>query len=126
MVIAGAPVWLLFMYQFLSVLSAQFNHANITLPGWLDKMLGWIIVTPDMHKVHHHYAQPLTDTNYGNIFSIWDRLFRTYSRVDDTRSLRYGIDTHLNEEEHDRLGKLLKIPFEAYRPPAGSKFSAEE
>ena len=41
----------------------------------------------------------------------------------DTRSLRYGIDTHLNAEEHDQLGKLLKIPFEEYRPPAGSKFS---
>jgi sterol desaturase/sphingolipid hydroxylase (fatty acid hydroxylase superfamily) len=122
-VIAGAPVWLLFMYQFLSVVSAQFIHANISLPAWLDKIVGWVIVTPDMHKVHHHYMQPLTDTNYGNIFSIWDRIFGTYSRVHDTRSLRYGIDTHMNEEEHDRIGKLLKSPFEEYHPPAGSKFS---
>ena len=125
-IISGAPVWLLLFYQFLSALFSQFNHANISLPRWLDSLMSWIIVSPDMHKVHHHYTQPLTDTNYGNIFSIWDRLFGTYVYVKDPKELHYGIDTHLKEEEHNQLGKLLKIPFEEYRPPLGSKFSDGE
>jgi sterol desaturase/sphingolipid hydroxylase (fatty acid hydroxylase superfamily) len=122
-IITGAPIWLLFMYQFLSVLFSQFNHANISFPKWLDYALSWIIISPDMHKVHHHYVQPLTDSNYGNIFSLWDRLFGTYVRVKDVKTLQYGIDTYTKEEENNRLGKLMKIPFEEYRPPPGAKFS---
>lgn len=121
--IAGAPVWLVFLYQSLSVLLSQFNHANISLPKWLDTAIAWIIVSPDMHKVHHHYVQPLTDTNYGNIFSLWDRIFGTFAAVKNTDSLHYGIDTYPLEEENNRIGKLLEIPFREYRPPAGAKFS---
>ena len=122
-IVSGAPVWLVFGYQFLSVLFSQFNHANISLPKWLDNALSWIIVSPDMHKVHHHYTQPLTDTNYGNIFSLWDRIFRTYVYVKDAKTLQYGIDIYMKEEEHNRAGRLLEIPFDKYRPPAGAKFS---
>jgi sterol desaturase/sphingolipid hydroxylase (fatty acid hydroxylase superfamily) len=121
--ITGAPVWLVFLYQSLSVVLAQFNHANISLPKGLDRAIAWIIVSPDMHKVHHHDRQPLTDTNYGNIFSFWDRLFGTYASVKDIRTLHYGIDTYPKEEEHNRMGKLLQIPFGEYRPPAGAKFN---
>jgi sterol desaturase/sphingolipid hydroxylase (fatty acid hydroxylase superfamily) len=124
-IISGAPVWLVFLYQSLSVLFSQFNHANISLPKWLDRLIAWVIVSPDMHKVHHHSEQPLTDTNYGNIFSFWDRLFGTYAFVNDTRTLHYGIDTYPKEEENNRMNKLLKIPFGEYRPPAGAKFSRD-
>ena len=119
--VAGTPVWLVFLYQSLSVLLSQFNHANISLPKWLDTALGWVIVSPDMHKVHHHYKRPLTDTNYGNIFSCWDRLFGTYASVKETSSLRYGLDTHPDEREHNRLGSLLGMPFQPYRPPTGEE-----
>jgi sterol desaturase/sphingolipid hydroxylase (fatty acid hydroxylase superfamily) len=110
-------VWLVFLYQSLSVLFSQFNHANIALPKWLDNVLAWVIVTPDMHKVHHHYRRPLTDTNYGNIFSCWDRLFGTFKFVGDTKSLHYGIDTHPSEEENNNMRALLKMPFRPYRRP---------
>jgi sterol desaturase/sphingolipid hydroxylase (fatty acid hydroxylase superfamily) len=122
--VTGAPIWLVFLYQSLSVLFSQFNHANISLPKRLDALIAWIIVSPDMHKVHHHFAQPLTDTNYGNIFSIWDRIFGTYASVKETRDLRYGIDTYPKEEENNRVGPLLGMPFREYRPPPGGKFSA--
>jgi len=122
-VITGAPVWMVFLYQSLSVVLAQFNHANISLPNWLDKGIAWLIVSPDMHKVHHHHMQPLTDTNYGNIFSFWDRIFGTYASVKDVQTLHYGIDTYPEEEENNRMGQLLKMPFGEYRPPAGGKFS---
>ncbi len=117
-VIAGAPMWMVFMYQAISVLLSQFNHANIMIPKWLDNAISWVIVSPDMHKVHHHYVLPYTDSNYGNIFSIWDRLFGTYMTLDRDKII-YGIDTHMKPEENDRLGSLLKIPFEAYRKPVG-------
>ncbi|NNF03077.1 MAG: sterol desaturase family protein [Rhodothermales bacterium] len=121
--IAGLPIGIVLLYQTLSALFSQFNHANIGLPDRLDRALSWVIVTPNMHKVHHHFVQPLTDTNYGNIFSIWDRLFGTFAWVQDPQTeLTYGIDTHMSPEEHDRLWNLLAIPFQSYRPPSGSKF----
>jgi sterol desaturase/sphingolipid hydroxylase (fatty acid hydroxylase superfamily) len=125
-IITGAPVWVVFLYQSLSVVFAQFNHANISLPKWLDTVLGWIIISPDTHKVHHHYRQPLTDTNYGNIFSFWDRLFGTFASVKDIRTLHYGIDAYPEEEENDRMGPLLGMPFREYRPPPGAKFDGGE
>jgi sterol desaturase/sphingolipid hydroxylase (fatty acid hydroxylase superfamily) len=117
-ILIGAPMWLIFMYQAFSVLLSQFNHANIVIPKWLDNAISWVIVSPDMHKVHHHYVLPYTDSNYGNIFSIWDRLFGTYMTL-DREKLVYGIDTHMKPEEHSKMQSLLKIPFEEYRPPVG-------
>lgn len=120
-VIAGAPMWLVFMYQFFSVLLSQFNHANIALPKWLDNALSWVIITPDMHHVHHHYVLPYTDSNYGNIFSIWDRIFGTYMTLDRDKVV-YGIDTYMDAAENAHIPPLLKIPFQEYRKPVGSKF----
>jgi sterol desaturase/sphingolipid hydroxylase (fatty acid hydroxylase superfamily) len=119
--VAGVPVWLVMLYQSCSALLSQFNHANMRLPRWLDQTIGLIFISPDMHKVHHHLHMPVTDTNYGNIFSIWDRLFRTLLKK-KTSELKYGLDTHPAEAEHSDLSKLLKIPFEPYRPPTGAKF----
>jgi sterol desaturase/sphingolipid hydroxylase (fatty acid hydroxylase superfamily) len=122
-IVTGAPMWLVFLYQTLSAAFSQFNHANIRFPRGLDNALSWIIVSPNMHKVHHHHTQPLTDTNYGNIFSIWDRLFGTFAYVKDVNTLQYGIDTHPMEHEHNNMSNLLKMPFQEYRAPIGSKFS---
>ncbi|MEX0856590.1 MAG: sterol desaturase family protein [Balneolaceae bacterium] len=124
--VVGAPIGIVFLYQSLSVLFAHLTHANIRMPVKVDRALSWVFITPLMHKVHHHYTQPLTDTNYGNIFSIWDRLFRTFAQVDNTAELKYGIDTHMNPKENDNLGNLLKIPFQQYRPPVNSKFGEKE
>ncbi len=120
-VVCGAPISLIMMYQSLSVVFTQFNHANIQFPRWLDNALSWVVVTPGMHRVHHHYVLPLTDTNYGNIFSIWDRLFGTFAQSDNEK-LIFGIDTHPDPKEHSNVWELLKLPFKTYRPPVGSKF----
>ena len=120
--IIGAPIWLVMMHQSASVVLSQFNHANIRLPLWLDKTLSWVIVSPNMHKVHHHYVQPYTDSNYGNIFSIWDRIFGTYTTLAPEK-ITYGIDTHMLPEENNRVGNLFTIPFQPYRAPKGSKFN---
>ncbi len=120
-VIAGAPIWVVFLYQSLSAMLSQFNHANIRFPAGLDRALSWLIVTPAMHRVHHHFTLPYTDTNYGNIFSFWDRVFGTFSRLDNTQIV-FGIDTHQDPAEHSRIGSLLRIPFQQYRSPSGAKF----
>jgi sterol desaturase/sphingolipid hydroxylase (fatty acid hydroxylase superfamily) len=116
--LAGAPWWIIMMYQSMSAALSQFNHANIEFPRRIDQLLSWVIVTPGMHRVHHHYVLPYTDSNYGNIFAIWDRLFGTYRWMENTK-LIYGIDTHMKPEEHSNIGSLLKIPFQKYRPPVG-------
>jgi sterol desaturase/sphingolipid hydroxylase (fatty acid hydroxylase superfamily) len=120
-IVAGAPVYVVFLYQSLSAALSQFNHANIQFPKWLDDALSWVLVTPGMHRVHHHYVLPYTDSNYGNIFSIWDRLFGTFRKLDNEKIV-FGIDTHMEPRENAELGSLLKIPFETYRPPVGAKF----
>jgi sterol desaturase/sphingolipid hydroxylase (fatty acid hydroxylase superfamily) len=109
--IVGSPMWMVFLYQTLSVIATQFNHANIALPKKVDVFLSYFIVSPDMHKVHHHYVLPYTDSNYGNIFSIWDRIFGTFMTM-PREEIIYGVDTHLKPEEHNELKNLLKIPFQ--------------
>jgi sterol desaturase/sphingolipid hydroxylase (fatty acid hydroxylase superfamily) len=114
--ILGAPIGVVMFYQSLSVVLSQFNHANINLPLKLDQWLSYVLVTPHMHKVHHHYVLPYTDSNYGNIFAIWDRLFGTYSHLDAERIV-YGVDVFPNEAENSRVGSLLKQPFQPYQKP---------
>jgi len=108
--LVGSPIWMVFLYQTLSLLATQFNHANLVLPKKVDIFLSYFIVSPDMHKVHHHYLLPYTDSNYGNIFSVWDRIFGTYSSL-PKEEIVYGIDTHRNPEQHNKISSLLKIPF---------------
>jgi len=114
--IVGSPMWLVFLYQSLSVVFSQFNHANIALPKKFDRILSWIIVSPDMHKVHHHYVLPYTDSNYGNIFSIWDRIFGTFQYL-KREEIIYGVDTHMEKTEHNDLKNLLRIPFQKSQAP---------
>lgn len=119
--IAGADWWIIMMYQAMSAGLSQFNHANIQFPEWLDKILSWVMVTPGMHRVHHHYVLPYTDSNFGNIFAVWDRLFSTHRWLPADKII-FGIDTHMETAEHSNIGKMLKIPFEPYRSPVGAKF----
>lgn len=115
-ILVGAPVWLIFLYQTASLVMTQFNHANIKMPDWLDNGIALLLASPNMHRVHHHYRQPYSDTNYGNIFSIWDRLFGTYVKVDN-KHLRYGVDTYMDEEVNNSVLSLLKLPFLGYKEP---------
>lgn len=114
--VVGTPIAIVMLYQSLSLIFTQFTHANIKMSKGLDKLLSYIIVSPDMHKVHHHYVLPYTDSNYGNIFSIWDRLFGTFMTLDRDK-LVYGVDVFPNEDENTRIVNLLKQPFQKYRKP---------
>lgn len=74
----GAPLWALIVFELLLALLPMFNHANLALPLWLDSVLRLVIVTPDMHRVHHSTRRMEHDSNYGFCLSVWDRILRTY------------------------------------------------
>ncbi|MBT2162323.1 sterol desaturase family protein [Zobellia barbeyronii] len=120
--IVGTPIGIVMLYQSLSLIATQFNHANIKMPRKLDEVLSWVIISPDMHKVHHHYKLPYTDSNYGNIFSIWDRLFGTFMKF-DRDNIVYGVDTFPDEVENASIKGLLKQPFHKSRKPTTSETS---
>jgi sterol desaturase/sphingolipid hydroxylase (fatty acid hydroxylase superfamily) len=108
--ISGAPMYAVMIYQTLVVAFTAFTHANISLPVAIDKWLSYLLISPNMHKVHHHRLQPYTDSNYGAIFSIWDRLLGTFSHL-PMQDIRYGIDRYYPAEKDEDLGTLLKKPF---------------
>ena len=107
-VLLAMPVSHYLLYKLVSVFFTYFTHANFRLPRPLESILNKVFVTPDMHKVHHHQFLPLTDSNYGNILSIWDRLFGTL-RYKDVADIEYGVDTDIKEKE-------LAIAFQLRRP----------
>jgi sterol desaturase/sphingolipid hydroxylase (fatty acid hydroxylase superfamily) len=114
--IIGLPIGIVILYQSMSVVATQFTHANIRLPKRVDHALSYFIVSPDMHKVHHHYVLPYTDSNYGNIFSIWDRILGTYMEL-DREKLVYGVDVFPDEKANSRVDSLLLQPFQKYKKP---------
>ena len=117
--VVGTPIANVMIYQSLSLVFTQFTHANIKMSKSLDKLLSYFIVSPDMHKIHHHNLLPYTDSNYGNIFSIWDRLLGTYKYLDREKII-YGVDTFPDEKINSSLKELLKQPFQKYRKPTNS------
>jgi sterol desaturase/sphingolipid hydroxylase (fatty acid hydroxylase superfamily) len=108
--VMGVPVGLYFMHRSFQALFTYFNHANIHLPKWLDRSIGLVFVSPDMHKFHHHNKRPWTDMNFANSFSIWDRLFGTLV-YDDTSKIHYGIDT-LDDSLDENIAFQMKVPFD--------------
>ena len=102
-----------------ALLSAQWIHADLHLPAWLERLLAWVFVSPAMHRVHHHKSLPWTDSNYSTIFSLWDRLFGTYAAL-DTRHVEFGVDvvpeSAAREQSALRLMRLALLPArEGYR-----------
>ena len=110
----GIPLRIAVMYLILSGLNAELEHANINVKRRLDRFLQLLVVTPNMHKVHHSRHQRETDSNYSNIFSLWDRLFRTYTKSIDFNTLNYGLDG-FDMKERQTVRGLLKMPFVNYR-----------
>jgi sterol desaturase/sphingolipid hydroxylase (fatty acid hydroxylase superfamily) len=108
--ISGAPMYAVMIFQTAAVLVTAFTHANISLPKWADQAISFLFVSPNMHKVHHHWQQPFTDSNYGLIFSIWDKAFGTYKKLDPSK-IRYGLDRHYPNEEDENFMRLMKAPF---------------
>ncbi len=111
----GLPAAGIVVYRLVSRVNGVLEHANIRLWRPLDRAGSLIWCTPDMHKVHHSNEQVETDTNYGNIFSIYDRLFGTFTNTDRARHVVYGLKEMDVAEARSLIG-LLTLPFEGERP----------
>lgn len=108
----GAPAYIVFVFEVVLNGSAMFNHANVRLPKGLDAVLRLLVVTPDMHRVHHSVILRETDSNYGFNLSIWDRMFGTYRAEPKAghRQMTIGLQNYQSEEP-TRLGWSLLLPF---------------
>jgi sterol desaturase/sphingolipid hydroxylase (fatty acid hydroxylase superfamily) len=89
----------------------MFNHANIRLPGALDRLLRMVLVTPDMHRVHHSVDRTEHDSNYGFALSIWDRIFGTYIPQPRKGHDAMTVGLRWQDERPSRLGWSLLLPF---------------
>lgn len=109
----GAPVMAVFIFEVLLNSSAMFNHSNISLPKGLEKRLRKLIVTPDMHRIHHSTVISEHNSNYGFALSIWDRLFHSYTEQPGTDQRKMGIGLNTFREPGDcvSLPGMLLLPF---------------
>lgn len=108
----GAPALGVFIFEVVLNGSAMFNHANLRLPLWLDKIIRVVFVTPDMHRVHHSIIHRETDSNYGFNLSIWDKLFGTY--IDQPEKGHAEMTIGLKEYQTSKPSSLiwsLLLPF---------------
>ena len=109
----GPPLAAVVIFEVLLNATSMFNHSNVRLPLGLDRLLRILIVTPDMHRVHHsHYAHE-TNSNFGFSLSLWDRLFGTYRAQPDDghENMVIGIDTFRDSKQCIPLYRLLLMPF---------------
>ena len=101
----GPAVWAVILYEIVLNGAAIFNHANVRLPLWLDRSLRTLVVTPDMHRVHHSIHRDEHDTNYGNLLSVWDRLFGTYTP--QPRQGHEGMTIGLPDYQSERPDRIV-------------------
>lgn len=107
--VLGVPAQAVAIYRGVSALVALTEHMNVKLWEPLDRALSWLVVTPNMHKVHHSRLPAETDSNYGNILSGFDRVFGTFTPPSPARHVDYGLAGY-DDPGSQRLGALLRLP----------------
>jgi len=117
-VVLGASPLAVFLFEVILNACAMFNHANIALPRTLDRVLRLLIVTPDMHRVHHSVLRSEHNRNYGFNLSLWDRLFRTYLAQPQAghQDMTIGLDPYQTEAP-TRFAWSLALPFRKRQTP---------
>lgn len=106
----GAPLAAVILFEIGLNAAALFNHANLQLRG--DHWLRWLLVTPDFHRVHHSLHREETDSNYGNVLSVWDFLFHSYTPQprEGHVAMRLGL-AEFRDDEQQTITSLLLLPF---------------
>lgn len=107
----GPAAWAVILFEVMLNGTAMFNHANLALPRRLDAIIRLVLVTPDMHRVHHSIHRFEHDSNYGFALSIWDRIFRTYTPQPREGHDDMTIGLQWQNDNPSRLGWSLMLPF---------------
>ena len=111
-VLLGLSPVVLAVYEGVEAVANMLTHANIRVPQSLERCVRWLVMTPSLHRLHHSTFQAETDSNYGNVFSFWDRLFGTYRgetiRPDGT--FHFGLDD-VSPERAGNFQSQLKLPW---------------
>jgi sterol desaturase/sphingolipid hydroxylase (fatty acid hydroxylase superfamily) len=115
--VLGAPALAVLIFEVLLNATSMFNHANVSMPRRLDRVLRWLVVTPDMHRTHHSIVVQETNSNFGFNLPWWDRLFGTYraNPAAGHAAMTIGIDRFRDSEEL-RLDRMLTQPFRDDQP----------
>lgn len=108
----GPPALGVILFEIVLNGTAMFNHANMRLPPWLDSGLRQVMVTPDMHRVHHSIHRREHDSNYGFALSVWDRLFRTYIPQPEKGHDGMTVGLEWQDDRPSKLGWSLGLPFQ--------------
>ena len=109
----GIPAAAVLMFEVLLNASSMFNHSNVRIPAPFERGLRWLLVTPDMHRVHHSIERDETNSNFGFNFSLWDRLLGTYREQPRAghASMTIGIPDFRDPRHCNTLRGMLMIPF---------------
>ncbi len=109
--VIGPAAWAMLAFEVILNGTAMFNHANINLPPWLDRLIRMVLVTPDMHRIHHSDKRREHDSNYGFSLSLWDKLFGTYIAQPEGGEEAMTVGLRWQDDRPARLGWSLLLPF---------------
>jgi sterol desaturase/sphingolipid hydroxylase (fatty acid hydroxylase superfamily) len=109
-VVIGPSAAAFAIYRAASALNGLVEHSNIRAPSWLDGLLSLVTTWPHMHKVHHSRVREQTDTNFGNLLSVWDRLFGTFTPSSAGTNVSYGLEG-FDDPALQTTAALLALPF---------------
>ena len=107
----GPSALAVLVFEILLSGTALFNHSNLALPGPVDRVLRLVLVTPDMHRVHHSIHREEHDSNYGFALSVWDRIFRTHVPQPKAGHEAMTVGLEWQDDRTMRLGWVLGLPF---------------
>jgi sterol desaturase/sphingolipid hydroxylase (fatty acid hydroxylase superfamily) len=111
LILIGMSFGELVLFEVMLNISTLFHHSNIALPETGDRLLRVLIVTPNMHRVHHSVERDETNSNFTSLLSLWDRLAGTFRMREDTRTITLGLPS-FREEKYQRLWGFLTTPFQ--------------
>ena len=101
----------LIIYEICALPIILFHHSNVRIPEALDRLLRILLVTPHMHRLHHSDRQQETESNFGSLLSVWDRLFNSFQSHTLSKRFKLGLGSAYSGSDHNSLGGLFSLPF---------------
>jgi sterol desaturase/sphingolipid hydroxylase (fatty acid hydroxylase superfamily) len=116
----GVPAAAVVLFEVLLNATSMFNHGNVRVPAAIEPALRWLVVTPDMHRVHHSIERDETNSNFGFNLSLWDRLFGTYRAQPRAghQAMTIGIPDFREPGDCAGIAGMLRMPFHDAKQPA--------